>query len=209
MKIFPIMLNLTDKRAVVVGGGPVGLRKAQALLRAGAKVTLVAPQVNEHPSVEDIAGIEIVREAYRPQLLGGAVLVFACTGERQLNRRIAADARRGGAIVNVADAPDECDFISPAVIQDGEVVVSVSTGGQVPALVHLLKDKLAAALPDRIGRFAALLGELRSQVRKKVDDPRRRGRIMSELADQRAFEMFRSDGPDAVRGMLDRLMRED
>lgn len=209
MKIFPIMLNLTERRAVVVGGGPVGLRKAQALLRAGAKVTLVAPQLTEDHSVEDIAGIEIVREAYRPQLLGGAVLVFACTDDRQLNRRIAADARRGGAIVNVADAPDECDFISPAVIQDGEVVVSISTGGQVPALVHLLKDKLAAALPDRIGQFAALLGDLRSDVRKKVDDPQRRGRIMSELANQRTFEMFRSDGPDAVRGMLDRLMRED
>ncbi|MGA2266700.1 MAG: NAD(P)-dependent oxidoreductase, partial [Phycisphaerae bacterium] len=120
MKTFPILLNLRGRRVVVVGGGPVGLRRARALAEAQAQVTLVDPA-----AAADAAGVTVVRQPYRKELLEGAFLVFACTDDHAVNRQIAADARAAGAMINAADQPDDCDFFLPAVWKDGDVVVAV------------------------------------------------------------------------------------
>ena len=199
MKTFPVMLNVQGRLAVVVGGGPVGLRKARSLSQAGARVLLVAPQIKES---QVTSGIEIVRAGYRDDLLQGALLVFACSDDRVLNARIAADARKAGALVNAADQPEDCDFFLPAVVADGEVVVAIGTGGASPALAVQLKDRLAAALPKRIGEFASLLSELRKALKSKVSDAARRGEIMKRLSTEQAYEKFLSGGREAIGKIL-------
>jgi len=199
MKTFPVMLNVQGRLAVVVGGGPVGLRKARSLSQAGARVLLVAPQIKES---QVTSGIEIVRAGYRDDLLHGALLVFACTDEGALNARIAADARKAGALVNAADQPEDCDFFLPAVVADGEVVIAIGTGGASPALAVQLKDRLAAALPKRIGEFASLLSELRKALKSKVSDAARRGEIMKRLSTEQAYEKFLSGGREAIGKIL-------
>jgi len=202
LRTYPIMLNLRGRRAVVVGGGPVGLRKARSLLDAGAKVTLVAKAIADQ---EDLAGLSVIRRKYSPEMLAGALLVFACTDDRAANARIASDARKAGAIVNAADQPDDCDFFLPACVRDGDVVVAIGTGGNCPALAAMLKRKLQTAIPPDLGRFAELLGELRAQLQAAVPDARRRGRIMKQLAGEQTFETFRTRGPAAVGEMLAKL----
>ena len=203
MKTYAIMLDIRERLAVVVGGGRVGLRKVRSLGRAGARVRLVAEKVADDA---DLGGVELLQEAYQAEALVGAALVFACTDDRELNSRIARDARQAGAIVNAADQPDDCDFYLPAVAEDGDVVVAVGTGGSSPALAAKLRDRAAAALPDGVGLYAAALGHLRGRLKTKVPDAARRGEIMKALAGEEALRAFLDGGAGALKAMADELI---
>ena len=202
MKTSPIMLDLTARRCVVVGAGPVGLRKAEALRKARAAVCVVDPAP---PAGADGDGIERVQAPYDPALLAGAAIVFACTDDPALNARIAADARSAGALVNAADDPAHCDFLLPAVADDGDVVLAVGTGGASPALAKRLRDELARHLPERTGPFAAALGQVRRQVRRKTPDPRRRRRILKRLAGRAGYQAFLADGDEGLIRLADEI----
>jgi precorrin-2 dehydrogenase/sirohydrochlorin ferrochelatase len=205
VKTYPIMLDLTDRPVVVVGGGAVGLRKVRSLRNAGARVTLVAPRIDAEA---DLAGVSVVREAYRPDVLAGVALVFACTDDPELNARIAADARRAGAIVNVVDTPDHCDFFVPAVLADGEVTVAIGTGGTVPAVAAWLRRRLAEALPDRIGSFASAVEQARREVKGKVANAPKRMGVLKRLVADETYQAFLAEGPEAVRRRLRELLEE-
>jgi len=204
MKVFPAMLNLVGRRAVVVGAGPVALAKAEALRHAGAAVRLVAPDIPADVLPEDI---EFVRDTYQPANLENAAVVFACTDDEKLNNRIADDARRAGALANAADQPQNCDFFSAATITDGPVAVAVSTGGASPVLAKRLKQQLAKAMPHRIGEFAELLDNCRCRVQSQVGDPARRKKILTELASDASYELFIKNGPEAIEKRLDELLQ--
>ncbi len=203
MKMYPIMLKLTGRRAVVVGGGAVGMRKVATLTDAGAEVTLVTPDpVDDVPETATV-----LRQEYDAATLAGAYLVFACTDDPALNSRVSADARAIGALVNAVDQPDDCDFYVPAIASDGDVVVAIGTSGSAPALAGNIKRRLAAALGPRVGEFAALLTHLRSELRAAEDDLARRGKIMKELSSDVMYEIFLSDGPEAVRTRFMELLK--
>jgi len=207
MNVYPIMLRVSGRRAVVVGGGHVGLRKVRGLLAAGAVVRLIARTIADDA---DLAGVDVLRTSYSPELLGEQpALVFACTNDRALNTRIATDARQAGALVNCADQPDDCDFFAPAVVADGEVIVAVGTGGTAPALTAQLKRRLADALPERIGQFAAALAATRDRLRADVPDVHRRGEIMARLAGRDGYSAFSHKGDAGVAKLLANLMKED
>ena len=203
MRTYPIMLRLAGRRAVVVGGGAVGMRKIAGLLAAGADVTLVTPE----PPADALAGVNVLTQPYAPDTLAGAFLVFACTNEADLNARISADARAAGALVNSVDRPDECDFHVPAVVADGDVVVAIGTAGASPALAANLKRRLAAALGPRVGEFAALLTDLRSDLRAAESDVDRRGEIMRDLSSDATYTLFLDEGPQAVRRRFIELLK--
>ncbi|HAU36759.1 MAG TPA: siroheme synthase [Phycisphaerales bacterium] len=204
MKTYPIMLNLSGRRVVVIGGGEVGLRKARSLADAGAEVLLVAEKLDGSAP----ARAEVRRERYRADQLAGAALVLACTDDRAVNARIAADARAVGAMVNVADRPEDCDFFLPAVATDGEVVLAVGTGGAAPGLAGMLRDRLAGAIPERIGEFAAALGTLRRELRDAVCEQERRMAILKELSGQQGYELFLRGGPEALRERMNAMGEE-
>lgn len=194
------MLDLRGRRTVVVGGGKIGARKASSLRQAGAKVTVVARETDNET---DFAGVEIVNEPYRRELLQGASLVFACTDDRALNATIARDAREMGILANVADQPEDCDFFLPAVWESGQVVAAIGTGGASPTLAGWLRDRVGEALPERIGEFAALLAVLREEVKERVQQPESRRRIMRQLGVESTFEQFAGQGEQRVRQLLD------
>jgi siroheme synthase-like protein len=204
MKTYPIMLNVAGSLAVVVGAGEVGIRKAQSLLEAGAKVRLVAP--NASSADGRLAGAEILTEAYRAEHLAGAKLVFACTDRRELNARIAADARAAGAIVNAADQPEDCDFFAPAVVRDGEVILAIGTGGAAPGLAAMLRRRLEIALPEKIGDFAAALSQLRGELKNLETDTHRRGHILKQLATEDGYALFLRGGIDVLRAEMKKLL---
>ncbi len=203
MKTFAIMLKLLGRQCVVVGAGPVGLRKARALQQAGAEVMLVAPDTRCETDE-----ITVINEPYRAELLEGAAVVLACTDDRSLNARIAADARKAHALVNVADEPDECDFFMPATITNDDVVVAVGTGGSAPALSGKLKHLLADALPDRIGEFAAAISELRHELKEKIASETHRSEIMRLLVGADSYELFIKGGPQRLRRRFEELLAE-
>ena len=190
MKAYPIMLDVRGRVCVVVGAGPVGVRRAMGLAECGATVRLVAPDA----PADKLEGIQCVTAPYEKAHLAGAALVLACTGERGLNARIVADARAAGALANAADQPGDCDFHLPAVARDGDVVVAVGTGGAAPALAAVLKDELAGRLPQRIGEFADALARVRPRVHERIADPARRRSILRNLAGRAGLTAFAEAG---------------
>ena len=205
MQTFPVMLNLTDRLAVVIGAGPVALRKVRALCNAGARVRLVSPSP---PEKKNANGVELLQESYRPEHLNGAAIVFACTNDRQCNTRIARDAREMNVLVCAVDQPEDCDFFSPAVVHDGEVIVAVGTGGAAPGLAKYLANTLGEALPDRIGEFAACLASLREEMRNICFDARQRHTCFRMLVSEDTYCKFLAHGPAAVRKRFENIMKQ-
>ena len=135
-----VCLDLEGRSALVVGGGSVALGKARGLLDCGARVTVVAPQVQAALLELDL---EVVRRAYRSEDLEDRFLVVSATGVVSVDRRVFDDAEVRGLLCNVADGPELCSFILPAVHRQGPITVAVSTGGASPALARRLRDDIA------------------------------------------------------------------
>jgi len=151
-------LDLEGRSCLVVGAGPVGLEKASGLVECGARVAVVAPRAVAGFVALDVERLE--RE-YDPGDLEGRFLVVAATSNEELNRRVFADAEARGLLCNVADVPELCSFILPAVHREGSIAVAVSTGGASPALAQLLRNRIAAQVGPEEARVAERLRALR------------------------------------------------
>ena len=157
-------LDLRGRRCVVVGGGTVGAEKARGLLACGADVTVVSPTLHEtFPTLN----VTWRRGTYRRRDLRGAFLVIAATSLREVNERVHRDAERRGLLCNVADVPDLCSFILPAVHREGPIAIAVSTGGASPALAKRIRSDAAALVTPQHAELAERLERLRPWVKKQ------------------------------------------
>jgi len=143
LRYYPIFLDLKDRPVLVVGAGKVALRKTRALVEAGARVTVVAP---EREAEFDTLPVRVVPRRFRASDLAGAVLVFAATDDRLTNHRIGIAAKGKGVFANIADSAEECHFIVPARVQRGSIQVAISTGGESPRVSAELRRKLEDVL---------------------------------------------------------------
>ncbi len=137
--LYPIFLDLSGRRCVVVGGGEVASRKARKLLQARAEVVVISPEIT--PELGSVA-VEVHRRLYEEGDLDNAYLAFAATDSREVNAAVAREAKERGIPVNVADKPSEGDFALPSTLRRGRLQVAVSTGGASPALARRIKDEL-------------------------------------------------------------------
>ena len=195
MSIYPIMLKVRGQMAVIIGGGPVAMRKVRTLKKVGAQVRIVS---DEFADETDLTNVETIRQSYEAKFLEGANLVFACTNDEALNTRIATDARRIGALVNCVDQPADCDFYVPAIVSRGDVIVAIGTGGAAPALAGELKKQIDSILPDQIGEFTRTLAKIRQQLQTEVADIQQRGEIMKKLSNPASYEAFCRNGESAL-----------
>lgn len=159
---YPVFLDLHDVVVLVVGGGPIGGRKASGLAAAGARVRLVATDVSEHV---DLSTVDDVRaRPFEPADLDGVRLVITATGVEEVDSTISALARSKGIWTNAADQPVDCEFILPAIARRGRVTVAVSTDGASPALARELRNVIDEFLTDEIGTLAEALAAERAAV---------------------------------------------
>ncbi len=196
---YPILLNLTDRLVVIIGGGTVAARKARGVLRGGAeRVRMVAPVFCD--AIPD--GVERVSEPYRVEHLHGASIVFAATDRPEVNATVVRDARRNNMLVHRADADDADpgDFTTPARWNDGALTVSVSAGSA--ALAGRIRDELRVSLDPRWARLADAMRTLRPAIRKSIPDPSRRREALCALATPEALERFDQAGVDRLRSWL-------
>lgn len=166
MGYYPIALDLTDRPVVVIGGGPVAERKVEGLLTAGATVTVVSPTLT--PRLTDLSRAGRIRHearAYAAADLAGKALAFVATDDPRVTEAVARDARAAGVLVNAADDPAHCDFILPAVLRRGELVVAITTGGASPALARAVRERLEAVITDVDAELLALAAEVRREAR--------------------------------------------
>jgi siroheme synthase-like protein len=166
---YPIVLDGSAIRAVVVGGGEVAARKVFALLDAGAQVHVVAPRISaELEAAADHQRLRVTVGSYATELLGDAALVFAATDDAAVNAQVAEDARAAGKLANIADAPESGDFVTPAVHRSGDVVVAVVAGG-VPKAASRIRDLIAQSIDERYGQAVGALSVLRRELLGRGD----------------------------------------
>lgn len=158
-------LDLTGRRCVVVGGGSVGLEKAKGLLDCGAAVTVVAPEADAELAA---LPVEWTRRRYEEGDLDRVWLAIAATPDRATNRRVKIDAERAGILCNVADDPELCSFILPAVHRIDPIAIAVSTGGASPALAQRLRSEIARVVGPEHARLARELRELRPWAKENL-----------------------------------------
>jgi siroheme synthase-like protein len=156
-------LDLEGRRAVVVGSGKMAREKVEGLLAAGADVGLVAPELYEAPRLDDVW------------------LVVAATDDAELQKRVYADAEERRIFCNVADVPDLCSFILPALHRRGPITVAVSTGGASPALAQWLRDRFASQIGFEHEQLAGELRRLRPWVKKNLHTYEERRDYFREL----------------------------
>jgi precorrin-2 dehydrogenase/sirohydrochlorin ferrochelatase len=196
---YPMILSLVGRLVVVVGAGGVGLRKVRGLLAGGAdRVRVVAPAI--HPEMP--ADVERVNESYHPKHLKDASLVFAATNSPDINRSIVENARKIGALACRADVEHESgsDFSTPAVLRTGEMLITVSTGGN-PALSALVRDRIESMLDPRLIAMAGAMQTLRPIIRVKLAAERRPAAFRA-LASDKALNELSVGGEIALRKWL-------
>ena len=164
---FPLFLELKDVPCLVVGSGPVALRKAQALESFGAQVKTVSPEA----SGRVFADVDIE----------GMALVVAATNDAEVNRHVADLCKAKGIPVNVVDDPANCTFIFPAIARKGPLTVAVSSGGACPVAAKLVRDKVARAVPDDFVAEVERLGRERDELKRRFPDPQERRRHCEEV----------------------------
>jgi siroheme synthase-like protein len=170
--LYPIFLDLSGRRCVVVGGGEVASRKARRLLQARARVVLISPEIK--PELESVA-VEVHRRLYEEGDLEGAYLAFAATDSREVNAAVAREAEKHGIPVNVADEPSEGDFALPSTLRRGRLQVAVSTGGASPTLARKIKDELEEVFGSE---WAGIVEELnRNRQTGEKSDERLEGEV--------------------------------
>jgi uroporphyrin-III C-methyltransferase/precorrin-2 dehydrogenase/sirohydrochlorin ferrochelatase len=161
--LFPVFLKLRGRRVLLVGGGPVARGKLAGLLEAGARVTVVAPEVR--PEIE-AADVTVVPRAFTPADLDGAWLVVAAAPPA-VNRAVAAAAEDRGVFVNAVDDPAPASAYTGGVFRRGGITIAVSTEGRAPALAGLLREALEAVIPEEVASWVEEAQRLRQ--RQKAD----------------------------------------
>jgi uroporphyrin-III C-methyltransferase/precorrin-2 dehydrogenase/sirohydrochlorin ferrochelatase len=175
MDYLPIFLQLRAAHAVIVGGGRIAARKAELLLRAGARLTVVAPELQEDLLSRAAAGeLTHVAERFLPAHLNGAAMVVAATGLRDVNTAVSQAARERNTPVNVVDDPSLSTFIFPAIIDRSPVIVAVGSAGQAPVLARWVRERIEAILPAGLGALARFMGERRRSVQRTLGFAARR-----------------------------------
>jgi precorrin-2 dehydrogenase/sirohydrochlorin ferrochelatase len=207
MAKYPIFLELSGRRAVVIGGGAVAVRKAQALLAAGARLVVVAEHVDDMlTALCTRHDAKLVRSIYSKNYLAGAVLVIAATNNRKVNMQIYKDCQQLEILCNVVDDPEFCDFFVPAVVKRGDLQIAISTEGYCPAYAGHLRKKLEETFSEKHGEFLAKLESLRKRIIKDVLEPADRKALLGKLVDDKSFEYFVENGPAEWCAYADRLI---
>jgi siroheme synthase-like protein len=204
---YPVFLDVRGSSVLVVGAGSVGTRKAEGLLRCAARVTVVAPQASGR--LEELASrhaLEWERREFAEGDVEGRSLVFAATPAREVNARVAAACRRRGIWVNVADTPDLCSFILPAVLDRAPLRVAVSTAGACPAYAQELRRRLEEWIPERMSGYVELLGRMRERARER--SPGRLGAVSRAMVGSQAEGLWREGDTEAARAILMSIVEE-
>lgn len=207
MDFLPLFHILRGRRALLVGGGDVALRKARLLSDAGAVLRVVAPEVHSElrELVEEGAG-ELLPRAYAPDDLQDCVLVIAATDDEPLNAQVSRDAHARGVPVNVVDAPSLCSVIFPAIVDRSPLVVAVSSGGDAPVLARLLRAKLETWIPATYGQLAGLASRFRERVKQRLPDLQQRRKFWEEVFQGPVAERMLAGQPgEAERLLADKL----
>src|SRR5262245_5092574 len=206
---FPVYLNLTGKRVVVIGGGEVAERKVASLSGSGAAITVVSPTLT--PQLLRLAESNLIQWQKRKFMSGdcsGAALILSATNDPTISREVWEEAKKAGILINTADQPSLCDFIMPAVVRRGDLAVAISTGGASPALAATLREKLSDMFGPEYGELLEMLSRARSEIQQRFPDEGDRKALHYRLLDSNLIGLLKRQDHEGAERLL-RKMIED
>jgi len=210
MNFLPVFLNLTDRPCLVVGGGEIAARKVNQLLKANAKVTVVAPDLcAELTEKHEAQEIDHIAEAFSETHFASATLVIAATDDEIINQEISVLAQARNIPVNVVDNPKLCSFIMPSVVDRHPVQIAISTGGASPVLARLLRARLETLIPSSFGHLADLMAKFRSRVRDRYPKMRERRRFWENILQGPIAEMLFAGQDKAALEALENQLEDE
>lgn len=197
MNYYPAFLNLKGKKAIIVGGGKIAERKALTLIKAGANVTVISPQLSLRLQKEK--GAQRIRHksrAYRRGDLKGSFLVIAATDSPEVNTNVAKEAH---SLLNVVDVPSECNFIAPSVVKRGALVFAISTSGASPALAKTIRKEIEKLYGTVFSDYLEFIKTLRVRAMQEISDKKMREKFLKSLAKEGILNTLREKGLDEVK----------
>jgi precorrin-2 dehydrogenase / sirohydrochlorin ferrochelatase len=205
VEYYPMMVRMAGKQCLVVGGGPIAERKIRSLLSAKAIVKVVTQTSTDQIEQWAREGlITLIHRSFQSPDVDGASLVIAATNVSTVNLQV-YHSIQPHQWINIVDRPDLCTFIVPALVERGDLILTVSTSGQSPSFAKKMKTKLDAWLSDEYGEYLEFLGMARKKILSLELDPVGKAEIMARLVDDRFFEQVKTGEWDQV---LTELLQE-
>ncbi len=200
---YPVNLDIKDRQCLVVGGGAVASRKAQTLIDCEAIVTVVSPEFSDElKKLEQSSEVMLIQRPYQTSDLDGKFLVIGATNDEKLNRRVNADVEQRNMLCNIADVPDICNFILPAIIRRGDLCLAVSTSGKSPAFAKKLRKDLEKTFGDEYALFLTLMGEIRKKLLAEEHAPEAHKPIFEKLISHNLPEMIKKNEKERINQVL-------
>lgn len=188
--MYPAMINLTDQKVTIVGGGKVALRKAKAFLEFGGKVTVMS-----HDFAEgfDRLSVNCIQGQYKETDLESSFIVVAATNDPEVNKQIGIYCKKRRILCNVIDNPDLSSFIVPAYMKRGDLIIGISTHGKSPSLASKIKQDLSQIYDESYEEYLDILGRIREKVVANYEDESEKKKILHyvitlSLEELRAYE---------------------
>jgi precorrin-2 dehydrogenase/sirohydrochlorin ferrochelatase len=165
---YPMFLNISGKRCVVIGGGQVARRKVRTLLEHGASVEVISPDLcPELNKLAETGEVKVHRRRYQAGDLPGAFLVIAASDDSEINRQVVKEAKGKSVLVNATDDPENSDFIAPSSVRRGDMTIAISTTGRSPALARKIRTRLEKEFGDEYASLVNLIAEVRTEVKRR------------------------------------------
>ena len=203
MRYYPIYLDIKDRNCLVVGGGSVGTRKVETLLKCGAKVTVVSIDAAETlRHLSDSGVIQLKKRSFQFTDLDSVFLVIGATDNEELNVKIHTEARRRGMLCNIADRPEACNFILPSIVNRGDLIIAISTSGKSPAFAKKLRRKLEGQFGDEYAEFLDLMGAIRKKLLSKDHEPEAHKQLFEQLIERDLVQMLKDADAENINALL-------
>jgi len=203
MKYYPVNLDIRNRKCLVVGGGTVGTRKVMTLLNCGAKVTVVSSDVAE--KLQELSDSDIIKLEKRPfQIsdLDEMFLVMGATDDKEINREIHSEAERLGVLCNIADRPEDCNFILPAIVNRDDLIIAISTSGKSPAFAKKIRKDLEKVFGNEYAEFLKLMGNIRNKLLSEDHEPEAHKHLFEQLIKRDLVKMIKDRNIAAVNSLL-------
>lgn len=200
MDYFPFFVKLSQKPCLVIGAGNCAARKIELLLRADARITVIAREIS--PLVAQFKNITLIQKEVEAHDLEGFKFVISATDNPQTNQFVSDCAKERGILVNVVDNPPLCDFIFPAIVDRAPLTIAVSSGGASPVLARFLRAKIETLIPPTYGTLAQLAEKFRENVKQKISHPAQRRIFWENVLQGRIAELIFSGQNEAAENEL-------
>ena len=194
----------------MVGGGGVATRKVTTLLSCGARVTVVSLDVTA--TLQNLFKqnrITLKLRGYQSQDLDSVFLVIGATNDEMLNQKISRDAAKNQMLCNIADRPEDCNFILPSIVQRGDLTISISTSGKSPAMAKVIRKELEQQFGQEYADFLQLMGAIRKKLLSQAHEPEAHKPLFERLISQGLLDLIRNDQTSAVNKLLADVLGPD